>query len=354
MYQGLPMWQKLYMHVKWFTTDQEWTPQAINKVITPTFLFWLCFTVAVLLLTAIFNESIDRIGIVRKVHSSLNSLKRFQQLVLRVGLGLGLILQLFTGTYLAPTLVSNDWWVYAVLVVAILGLLHRKSLFVSGAALTTLYIKALTTYGLFHALDYMFYLGIMYYLFVAETRWYRTAIPVLYICTGLSLAWLAMEKMTLAKLACSLMHEYGLPTLGFTVEDFVLISAFIEMGLAWAFIVGLMNRFTALLLTGVFLATTTVFGFTEIVGHTVVHTLLIIFLIVGREDRKILFEFKQTSKLRYTFVAVNFCVMLFGMMLVYVWMGQPANGFVVQNHSVITNHSIPHAANTSPASTPHH
>ncbi|WP_235918252.1 hypothetical protein [Paenibacillus lutrae] len=327
----VPNWNGLYMHVKWFTEDMDWHPMPMAKVITPIFLFWLGFTLVVLLLSAFFNERLERISLIRKVHLFLDRLKRFQVPILRIGLGLGLLLQLSTGSFLAPTFVSEQWWVYAVLSIAILSLLHRKLLFVSGIALTVLYMYTLTKYGLFESLDYMFYVGIIYYLLIINTKWKKSALPVLYTFTGLSLAWLSMEKMTLAKLACSLMHEYGIPTLGFTVEDFVLISAFIELGLAWAFIVGLMNRFTALALTGVFLSTTTFFGFTEIVGHTVVHTLLIIFLIEGRGESKTLFNFHRRPVLRYTFVVVNFCVLLFGLMGVYIWMGQPGNQFFVIN-----------------------
>ena len=60
-------------------------------------------------------------------------------------------------------------------------------------------------------------------------------------------------KLTIPELACSVMGDYGLPTFGFTIENFVLITAFIEIGLAWAFIVGIMSRFTALLVSGILL-----------------------------------------------------------------------------------------------------
>ncbi|TQR43289.1 hypothetical protein [Paenibacillus popilliae] len=326
---GIQPGSGLYLHVKWFAADHEWTPQAMSKVLTPTFLFWFSFTIVVLLLVSRYNAALERIPIVVKVHSFLNKLKRFHLLIMRVGVGIALLMQISTGSYLAPTLRIETWWVYALLIISLLGLLHRKTLFISGIALGVLYVKALANYGMFHMLDYMFYLGIIYYLLVANTRWSRSGIPVLYVWTGLSLAWLAMEKLTLAKLACSLMHEYGIPSLGFTVEDFVLISAFIELGLAWAFIVGIMNRFTALLLTGLFLVTTTVFGFTEIIGHMIMHTILLIFLIVGRDGYTTFLLSRRAPKLRSFFVVLHFTIMIFSMMTVYIWMGQPSSGFTV-------------------------
>ncbi|MFD0589645.1 hypothetical protein ACFQZE_16770 [Paenibacillus sp. GCM10027627] len=325
----MPAYVVQYFHVKWFVRDQDWTPQGLSHIITPTFLFWLVFTMSVLLITSILDPKIEKIGFVHKTHLFLDKLKRYQFPILRIGVGIGLLLQLVTGTYLAPTLVPAHWGVYVLLVIAILGLLHQRTLIISGAAITTLYIIAIMTYGLFHMLDYMFYIGIIYYLLAANTKWHAASATMLYFFTGVSLAWLAMEKLTLAKLACSLMHEYGIASLGFTVEDFVLISAFIEMALAWAFIAGIMNRFTALMLTGLFLTTTAIFGITEIIGHAIVHTLLIVFLVGGREDRTTLFRFFKKPIIRHLVFTFSFAVLLFGLMIPYIWMGQPGNGFVI-------------------------
>lgn len=150
----LPKWSGLYVHVKWFTEDHVWNPQPMTKVITPAFLLWLGVTLAALLVCVLFSESLERIGLVHRVHQFLNGLKRYQLLILRVGVGLGLLMQLSTGTYLAPAFVSDHVWVYAVLILAIAGLLHRRLLVVSGAALAVLYGYSLITYGLFHGLDY--------------------------------------------------------------------------------------------------------------------------------------------------------------------------------------------------------
>lgn len=328
MLRALPANVPVPYHVKWFIRDHDWTPQAISHVLTPTFIFWLGFTLVVLLVVSLSAPYINRLPLILSVDRFMIRLKPYKLLILRIGLGIGLIMQLSTGTYLAPTLVPNDPGIYVILVIAILGLLHKRTLVVSGAALLTLYIIVSIQYSLFHALDYMFYLGIIYALFVANTRLHHTYPIVLYLFAGVSLAWLAMEKFTLAKLACSLMHEYGIPSLGFTVEDFVLISAFIEIGLAWAFVAGLMNRFSALMLTGLFLMTTTIFGMTEIIGHTVVHTLLIIFIIGGRDASTTLHRLVPNPYLRHASVLLSFCLLLFGLMSIYIWMGQPGSGFV--------------------------
>lgn len=311
-------------HVKWFTEYGKDAPLPMSEAVTPAFLFWLGVTLAGLLLSSIFNEPLQRLGFIQSLHRVLDKLKPYDTVILRIGLGIGLALQLASSSFLAPELVSDAWWTRVLLVIAIAGLLHRKLLVVTGAALAVLYGYAFSVFGLFHGLDYLFYAGIIYYLFVAETAWKKTALPVLYLFTGLSLAWVGLEKMTLPQLAYDVVREFNVPTFGFSVEDFVLITAFIEIGLAWTFIVGILNRFISLVVTLVFITTTMLFGFKEIVGHTIVHTLLILFLINGEGTFKTPFQFHNSPALRYLFVLVNFCVLLFGLMALYIWMGHSA------------------------------
>ncbi|MGF7029796.1 MFS family permease [Paenibacillus mucilaginosus] len=321
----LSLFPGLYTHVKWFVPHGKEVPVPMAEVITPAFLFWLGVTLAGLLLSALFNEPLERVPVISRVHALLDRWKPYETLILRIGLGAGLLLQLVTGTYLAPELAADGYWVTALLILAFAGLLYPRTLIVSGAALAVLYVHALADYGLFHGLDYMFYIGIIYYLLVAQTRWRPTATPVLYLFTGLSLAWVGLEKMTLPQLAYGIMEEYQIPTFGFSMENFVLISAFIELGLAWTFIVGILNRFISLVVTLVFITTTTVFGFREIVGHTIVHTLLIMFLIEGQGVFRSPFQFHRSPVLRCLFVLVNFVVLLFGLMAIYIAMGSAAS-----------------------------
>ncbi|MBP1156069.1 hypothetical protein ACVLD2_000007 [Paenibacillus sp. PvR052] len=310
-----------YTHVKWFTGEDQTMPLPLSEVLTTSFMFWLGVTLVGLLLSALFNEPLQRVGFIRRIHEVLDTWKPYVTVILRIGLGAGLLMQLVTSTYLAPELEADALWIKAVVAIALAGLLHRRWLILSGAALAVLYGYALFEYGLFHALDYMFYIGIVYYLFVAGTKWRPTATPVLYLFTGLSLAWVGLEKMTMPEMAYDIIHKFGIPTFGFSIEDFVLISAFIELGLAWTFIVGILNRFISIIVTFVFITTTTVFGFKEIVGHTIVHTLLLMFLIVGEGVFRTPFEFHRSPLWRCLFVLVNFCVLLFGLMILYVWMG---------------------------------
>lgn len=312
--------QITYMHVKWFT-PHEGQPLGFDEVLTNSFLFWLGITLTGLLVTSIFNEPLQRIPMIKRLHGLLDRAKPYLPLILRIGLGISIVLQLIESSYIAPELVTNQWWIIALQVAVIVGLFFRRTLVWSGAALAILYGTAILEFGWFHALDYVFYAGIVFYLLAHESRYQELATPALYLFTGLSLAWVGLEKMTLPGMAHAIVESHHIPTFGFSVEDFVLISAFIELGLAWTFIVGILNRFVSILVTLVFITTTTVFGYTEIVGHTIIHTLLIMFLIQGEGTFKTPFQFHHAPLLRYLFVLVNFCVLLFGLMWVYIELG---------------------------------
>jgi uncharacterized membrane protein YphA (DoxX/SURF4 family) len=310
----------LILHVKWFT-DPDLQPIPFHEVLTTSFLFWFGVTLAGLLLSAIFNEPLQRISFIQQIHHFLDRGKPHVTYVLRIGLGIALILQLIESSYLAPEMAIEHTWVTVALVVALLGLISLRTLIISGLALAALYVQAISEYGWFHALDYIFYVGVIYYLLVSNLRWKETATPALYLFTGLSLAWVGIEKMLIPELSYRVVAEHAIPTFGFSVEDFVLIAAFIEVGLAWTFIVGILNRFVSIVVTMVFITTTFVFGYTEIVGHTIFHTVLIMFLIQGEGTFKTPFQFHNSPILRYSFVLVNFSVLLFGLMWIYIAIG---------------------------------
>lgn len=306
------------LHVKWFVDPHTISPIPFKEIIShPGFLFWLGITLFGLLVSALFNEKLQTVPWIGKLHGTLDRAKPYIPDILRYGLGIGLLLQLASSAYLAPELHGDRWWIKLLLVVSVAGLISRRTLAVSGLALAALYSTAIGEFGLFHSLDYAFYIGIIYYLLVANTRWRATATPVLYLFTGFSLAWVAFEKFAIPGLAAHIVQEFHIPTFGFSVDNFILISAFIEIGLAWSFIVGILNRFVSILVTLVFITTTTVFGFTEIIGHTIVHTLLIIFIIEGEGAFTTPFRFHRSPILRCLFVLVNFCILLFGFMWMY-------------------------------------
>jgi hypothetical protein len=76
-------------------------------------------------------------------------------------------------------------------------------------------------------------------------------------------------------------------------------------------IIGLLERPFALLITLVFFTTTLVFGKVEVIGHTMLHGALLVFLIEGSAGRyPPPVRFHRRPKLRVAFASVNFLLLL--------------------------------------------
>src|SRR5690606_483974 len=198
----------MMLHVEWFT-GPEGDPLPMNEVVSASFLIWFGVTMLGLLVTSIFNEPLQRLSIIKRIHDALDKAKPYVPIILRVGLAIAVILQMVEHTYLAPELKTDSVWIIVLQVVVVLGLAWRKTLPVSGLALAVLYAMAIAEFGWFHALDYVFYAGIVFYLLVISTPWREWAIPALYFLTGLSLAWVGLEKMVLPQMAYKIVEEHG-------------------------------------------------------------------------------------------------------------------------------------------------
>ena len=130
-------------------------------------------------------------------------------------------------------------------------------------------------------LDYGFYLAIIGVLLVGRTKWETAGFPFLYLGTGLSLCWVAVEKWVYPFMTIDIIERHHVPTFGFAPDLFVVLSAFIEFVVGYLLVVGIFNRVLAVALTILFILTTTIFGYTEVVGHAIIHIVLLIFIIEG-------------------------------------------------------------------------
>ena len=98
---------------------------------------------------------------------------------------------------------------------------------------------------------------------------------------------------------------------GVPLEFFLLGTAFVEFSLGYLLILGVLGRPLALTITIVFLLTTLVLGKTEVIGHTLLHGALIVFVIRGTgEVYRPPIAFNRRLPLRVAFGAINFALLL--------------------------------------------
>lgn len=311
-----------YAHVKWFTEVKP-VKEALEQVLSPVF---MGTALAVALLLAVLTQvlpAIMRIPLLTRLDRQLERLRPWSFWILQYGTAASLLWALLEGSLFAPELPIEENGVRIAVwaVVALLLIPHHYAVKAAAAILIGLYAYDISEYGLFHMLDYGFYLAIAGALALSRTSWQKWSFPLLYLGTGLSLCWVAVEKWIYPNMTLDIVEHHGVPTFGFAPGVFIVLSAFIEFVVGYLLVVGILNRLLSIVLTCIFILTTMLFGYVEIVGHFMIHIVLILFIIEGVSFYKPPVEMHRTRVDRIVFVALNFLFVLATYLLLYYKFG---------------------------------
>jgi len=311
-------------HVKWFTRSQDNGVASFSDLNHPAFWFLLGLSVATLALITYADRILEKWAAYKKFNSYLESYSDRATLILRIFTGAALLLSWQADSMIAPELKINSGMVRWYQFFLALALLFAKTTPLAGLGMMGLYAYAMTQYGFFHLLDYVVYAAIGYFLFVAsfpQRRISQTRIPALYIGLGFSLCWAALEKVFFPHWGMDVLRQEPALTMGFPPDFFLLASAFVELCLGYLLIIGLLQRPLALTITLVFLTTSSFFGKTEVIGHTILHGALLVFTVVGPgRYYPPPIEFHKHLGLRAAFVAMNFVIVIGVLAVIYHWM----------------------------------
>lgn len=309
-------------HVKWFATvPPEKIP--IEEILSPLFLS-VALLVAVLLavLSQVMNLLMD-IPFAKKLDVTLDNLRQYSRYILKYGTALAFIIQVLSGTMFAPDFTIDYTWEAITMWVIIAGLLipHHISTKFAAVVMLGLFVYEWSNTGWFYMLDYGFYIAIIGVLLVGNTKLENWGFPFLYLGTGLSLCWVAVEKWVYPSMTVDIIEHHGIPTFGFEPMAFIVLAAFIEFVVGYLLVVGILNRILAVVLTVIFILTTTVFGMTEIIGHAMIHIVLIIFIIEGVSFYNPPIKIHRTRLDQMIFVFLNFIFVLATFILIYYRFG---------------------------------
>lgn len=309
--------QKGYAHVKWFTGEEP-VKAALDDILSPFFLILAASIALILGLIPQLSPLVLKYNLIRSLEVRLASLHRYTPHILRAGVVMALLIQMLFGSILAPELPLTDTTMWLGIGIASLLLIsHPLSVKLGALGLIYLYWHGIQELGWFHMLDYGFYLAISFALFIQYNKYYELGIPALYLGTGLSLCWVAVEKWVFPGMSIHIIENHQIPTFGFEPSIFIILSAFIEFIVGYLLIVGILNRSLALLLTLIFVMTTTVFGWVEVAGHFMVHVILLIFIIQGTGFYKPPIEMHRRRIDQIIFVVLNFLLTLATILLLY-------------------------------------
>lgn len=303
-------------HVKWFT-DFSFAdpPTSLADAVTPLFIGLTLFTMAALGVAVVIDWRLRDTRAWRAIVAWFEARRDYALLALRIGLGITLILAWQADTLLAPDLSVADQPIIGWLEFGLaLLLIFPRTVPLAGVGTLLLYAVGVAQFGAFYMLDYFIFVGVGVYLIVAQlpnARLRGLRIPALYFSVGFSLMWLAIEKLIYPQWGLAILAENPILTLGFDPAFFLVGAAFVELALGYLFIIGLLERPLALVVTLVFFGTTMVFGKTEIIGHTIIHAALIAFLLEGTaRTYPAPIDIHKKLNWRIAFASVNFVLLL--------------------------------------------
>lgn len=310
-------------HVKWFTDYSINQPPASFSELNH-FSFWFLFGLSIITLALFvyFDRKLESWSAYNTLNNHLMNFSDRAVIVLRVFTGAALLLAWQDDSMIAPELTIEHPFIGWLQFFMALGFLWSLTTPVSGTAMIGLWFYAMAQYGFFHMLDYLIYPAIGLFLilsFVKNPRVFNLRVPTLYIGLGFSLCWAALEKIFYPQWGLDVISQNPALTMGLDPEFFLLACAFVELCLGYLLIIGLLQRPLALVITLVFFTTTVFFGKVEVIGHTILHGALIVFIILGQGNYyKPPVEIHKNLKLRSAFAAVNF-VFVFILLALPYW-----------------------------------
>lgn len=313
-----------FAHVKWFT-DGSYAdrPQNLEQIVSPIFLWLLGLCLLVIPLGVWLDKKISSSSWYLNLDTWLDRKKGSSVMVMRIAAAMLFLLSWQAGAMLAPTLMvpSNYEWVGWYQFLLVFLLLFDRTVPIAGYGIMGLYIIGCVIYDPFHMLDYFLFIGAGYYLATSSSKNERlriSGLTILYLTVGFALCWVALEKFVYKDWSLYLVKEHPHLAMGLNYDFFITSAAFVEFSLGYLLIVNLLQRPLAVLITIVFFLTTSVFGKVEIIGHTLVHGSLIVFLLEGPGSiyNFLHRRFKKVS-MRIFFTVSNFLLLLFAMIFVY-------------------------------------
>ncbi len=315
-FQSIPAWA----HVKWFSEfsfiDK---PKTVSETMDMSFWVLMILSIACIGLLAFLDYRLTAVTWTKQVTRWLEGYKKYAETILRVGMGMVLLLSFQSATLFAPELTVSAWIGWIQFILAIL-LLFGRMIPLAGASIVLLYIYGISQFHLFHMLDYATFLGTGYFLMVSRSKEHikATGLIALYLTVGFSLSWVAIEKLLYPQWGLYVLEQNPQLALGLNMKFFLMAAAFIEISLGYLLMICLLQRPLALIITLVFFLTTLVFGKMEVIGHTIIHAALIVFLIEGPgKTYKAPIHLHKSLPLRIAFACVNFVVFMMALMVVY-------------------------------------
>ena len=305
----------LYSHVKWFS-DYSFSdkPESFSYFFNGLSLFLIILSAFVLSIFVILDTKMENQSWFQKINNFFKDRQKYASHVLRISMGAVLLVSWDNNAVFMPKLsLSPDeswvgWWQFA----TIFMLISTNTLLIGALSIFALFFFAVYKFGLFYMLDYANIIGIGYYILASGSsseKIQKFKAPVLFATLGFSLYWLGFEKIYYPGWSNYILELHPVLTLGLDPAFFLPSAAFIEIALGYLILQGIFERPLAVIITLVFILTTLVFGKVEVIGHTLLHATLVVFLLEGKgEYMKPPFKFYKSITSKIIFVILGYLI----------------------------------------------
>jgi uncharacterized membrane protein YphA (DoxX/SURF4 family) len=327
-----------HAHVKWFS-DYNFQQAPLQLAQLNNIYFWGLLLLSLVSLPLLVW--VDRLGEKSTYYSKMNAfLDQYSEngpLIMRIAMASVLLMSWQGDSIVAPELaVSSPVWGWFQFALALL-LLFNKTTPLTGLGIVFLYLLGISQYGFFHMLDYMIYPAVGLYLIFSQLKNERLKnldLPILYSGLGFSLCWVAFEKIFYPYWGMSVLAQAPALTMGLPHDFFLLSCAFIEFTLGYLLIICLLQRPLAVVITLVFFITTSFFGKTEVIGHTILHGALLVFIVKGHGRHYLApIRLHKSMLLRNLFAVVNFVVLFVVLAIPYQRMSQEVHAQAMERRA---------------------
>ena len=311
-----------WAHVKWFSEFEfSDAPATLSSVLTPTFWALMALSCVVISLLTFVDNKLSQNSSIQGLTHWLDQYKVHSLTIMRAAGAAVLLLSFQSNSLFVPELKVADGYIGWVSFLGAVLLLFPRAMFITGLIMIGLYLYGIVNFGWFHMLDYVLFPGVGYYFLVSyssNNKIKETGLISLYSTVGFSLCWVAMEKVLYPQWSLYILEQNPQLALGLNFEFFLLAAAFIEFCLGYLMIICLLQRPLAIVITLVFFSTTLVFGKLEVIGHTLIHAALIVFILEGAGSAyKPPISLHSRMRLRIPFSVVNFAILLFALLFIY-------------------------------------
>ncbi len=285
-------------HVKWFCgpVDLAASPVAFHSVISWLFLESASLFLLLVAGGALLDALLIRFWSRQWFNFQSDSLESW---LIRVATGLYAVF-LWNNTAVAPwatdlagailtpeLLHRDDLLNYIQLLVAVF-VLSRRTAPLAAIGLTVLYFIGVIRYGLYHMVDYVYFLGIAAYVAIDSSycrnrsgllRW---KIPIIAWSLAFSLMWTAIEKFLYPEWTAIIVAAHPNLAFGFSTQFVTVIAGFVEFSLAFYLLVGRwLLRVGAVIYGLVFVLAIPEFGTLDSVGHLPIIAVLLVVALHG-------------------------------------------------------------------------